>query len=278
MTRALVTDWKCIATSGKTADGRTLDAQDLRDMATCYNPNHYTAVIWYEHIRYLGNFGTVAALKCRDLGDGRVGLFAQLKPNDRLLQLNKEAQKLFTSIEIRPNFADSGKPYLAGLAITDQPASLGTDALHFSRRAGEGNHFGAPEPLGDLSTSDLDDTRVTAFFSRLFSQLHRKDAPESLHDETPSMEPKSVEAFTAAVEKLGNAAESLEKSAATFAAQPDKAAPTEPSTALQSEEYKSLKSTLDELTETFNKALNQGRGQDVPPTTGAVDDPQEEVY
>ena len=51
MPRSLVSDWKRVATSGKTADGRTIDPQDLRDIAATYNPDTYTAVIWFEHIR-----------------------------------------------------------------------------------------------------------------------------------------------------------------------------------------------------------------------------------
>ena len=104
MPRTLVSDWKRVATSGKTADGRTIDPQDLRDMASTYDPATYTAVIWFEHIRYMGNFGSVVEVKTENVDGGKVALFAKLAPNDRLLQLNKEAQKLFTSIEIQPEF------------------------------------------------------------------------------------------------------------------------------------------------------------------------------
>ena len=109
MPRTLVSDWKRVATSGKTADGRTINPQDLRDMANAYDPAVYTAVIWFEHIRYMGNFGSVAEVKAEDIDGGKVALFAKLAPNDRLLQLNKEAQKLFTSIEIQPEFARAAR-------------------------------------------------------------------------------------------------------------------------------------------------------------------------
>lgn len=292
MPRSLVTDWKRVATSGKTADGRTIEAQDLRDMAEAYDPALYTATIWYEHIRYVGSFGTVTELKAEDLEDGKVALFAKLQPNDRLLALNKEAQKLFTSIEIQPEFADTGKAYLAGLAVTDEPASLGTEPLHFSRRAEKGNYFANLEPLGELiAAPDTDEAAALSFFTRLFNALGKggPESPATPKDESTPMDPKTVQAFAAAVDKLGTVATSLETSAATFAAkptEPEKPAVTEPeagkdgdkATGITAEQFNSLKTSLDDLTEKFNTALNQGKGKDVPNTTGAADDETQKVY
>lgn len=292
MPRTLVSDWKRVATSGKTADGRDIDPQDLRDIADAYDPATYAAVIWFEHIRYMGNFGSVTEVKAEDLDDGKVRLFAKLAPNNRLLELNKEAQKLFTSIEIQPQFSDTGKPYLVGLAVTDSPASLGTEPLHFSKRAGDGNHFGSLEPLGDLAPADVGDESALSFFARLFNQMGLKEPPAPLKNETPPMDPKTAEAFTAAVDKLCTVATSLKKSATTFAAQkpdapsiPEKTEPAPvnepnpaPAAGITAEQFNTLKGSLDQLTKSFNTALNQGKGQDVPKTTGAVDDSQEEVY
>jgi hypothetical protein len=292
MPRTLVTDWKRVATSGKTKDGRTIDAQDLRDMAESYDPEFYTAVIWFEHIRYMGNFGTVAEVKAEDVASGKVTLFAKLKPNDKLLQLNKEAQKLFGSIEIEPDFAGTGKAYLGGLAVTDEPASIGTEALHFSHRAKHGNHFGSLEPLDDLIPTEAPDESARSFFTRLFNALV-PTAPADLplpEPETTSMDPKTAAAFTAAVEKLGTLATSLEASATTFAAQKppvktetekpaasEKPTKTESVPAISAEQFNELKGSLDKLTENFNTAVNQGKGKTVPPVTGAGD-AEEEVY
>lgn len=292
MPRTLVSDWKRVATSGKTIDGRTIEVQELRDMADTYDPATYTATIWYEHIRYMGSLGTVAALKAEDVEDGKVALFAQLKPNDRLLQLNKEAQKLFTSVEIQPNFADSGKAYLGGLAVTDEPASLGTQELHFSRRATAGNHFANLEPLGELITVDSDEAAAVSLLARLFSALGKgpTESPATPKDESTPMDPKTVEAFTAAVDKLGTVASSLEKSAAHFAAQPAApavaAAPAaepakgegEQTATVNAEQFAKLQEGLEGLTKMFNTALNQGQGKEVPVTTGAVDADKEVVY
>lgn len=291
MPRSLVTEWKRVATSGKTADGRTIDAQDLRDMAAAYDPAFYTATIWYEHIRYFGSLGTVAELKAEDVDGGKVALFAKLKPNEYLLRLNKEGQKLFTSIEIQPEFSDTGKAYLRGLAVTDEPASVGTEALHFSRRAEKGAFFANLEPLGDLTPADddADEAALFSLFKRLFSS--KDSAPESPatpKDENPSMDQKTVEAFSAAVDKLGTVANSLEKSAATFAAQvTDKPEATQPEAGkgegekpagVTAEQFNELKGQLDTFMQTFNTALNQGKGKTVPATTGAADDEAEKVY
>ena len=37
-------------------------------------------------------------------------------------------------MELTDDFAGTGKAYLMGLAVTDEPASLGTSQLHFSRK------------------------------------------------------------------------------------------------------------------------------------------------
>jgi hypothetical protein len=66
----------------------------------------------------------------------RRALFAEIKALPSLVSLTGAGQKLFTSIEINPNFAGTGKAYLAGIAVTDNPASLGTEMLAFC--AGQG--------------------------------------------------------------------------------------------------------------------------------------------
>lgn len=297
MSQPLTTGWIQVATSGATIDGRTIDAQDLRDMAETYSTATYTAVIRFEHIRYFGNFGTVEALKAEDLDNGKVGLFAQLRPNARLLELNKEGQALFTSVEITPDYDGSGKAYMNALAVTDEPASLGTERLHFSRRkSNPDNFFAAPVRLPDLDESLAEDDAESAgraFFASLGRLLPGfNKSPATPKDESTPMDPKTVEAFTAAVDKLGTVASSLEKSATTFAAQP--AAPATPAAAapaaepakgegeqapaVSAEQFAKLQEGLEGLTKMFNTALNQGQGKDVPATTGAVDADKEVVY
>ncbi len=145
MPRSLVSYWKRVAVSGPTADNREITRQELVECAETYNLATYTGVIWNEHDREKETLGTVYSIRLveddPELGPGQVALEAQLKPNDDLLYLNDRGKKLFTSVEITPNFANSGRFYLTGIAVTDSPASLGTQELYFSKRGRKGNRY-----------------------------------------------------------------------------------------------------------------------------------------
>jgi len=65
----------------------------------------------------------------------------------RNLEIFIQSKKLFTSREINPKFADTGKAYLLGLAATDDPASLGTEMLTFSASAALPHPKGRQEQL-----------------------------------------------------------------------------------------------------------------------------------
>ncbi len=120
----------------------TIQRNWISEMAESYDPkNTYGARINLDHIKFslympeLANsqcFGDVLAVKTEEREDGKLQLLAQLQPTDALIALNKEGQKVYTSVEIDTNFADTGKAYLVGLAVTDNPASLGTEMLSFS--------------------------------------------------------------------------------------------------------------------------------------------------
>lgn len=159
MPRSLVSSWKRVATSGPTADGREITPQELRDCAETYKPSKYTAVIWVEHQRCNGAHGTVFAARLIDddpaFGKGQVALEVQMKPNARLLQLNSDGEKLFSSVEITPNFANSGRAYMTGLAVTDEPASLGTQELYFSKRTHKTSYRTASMPIRSTIRSKL---------------------------------------------------------------------------------------------------------------------------
>lgn len=129
---AFKTGWVRIATSGKTVDGRVIAPNHLTEMAEQYDPEEYEAAIWYEHKDYYGNFGRVLDLDARPDNKGRVQLYAVLEPSSNLIYVNRSGQKLHSSIEYLPDFANTGKAYLVGLAVTDRPASIGTSRLQFS--------------------------------------------------------------------------------------------------------------------------------------------------
>lgn len=133
-----------VAVEGATTDGRVIERQQIAEIAETYNPEVYGARIWIEHIRSslpdspFRAYGDVLAVKAEEVdiaGKKKLALFAQVEPTDDLVEIvNSRKQKVFTSIEIAPEFADSGKAYLFGLAVTDSPASLGTSMLAFSAK------------------------------------------------------------------------------------------------------------------------------------------------
>ena len=134
-----------VAVEGATVDGRVIERAWLEEMAASYDPATYTARINCEHIagyspdKPFNAYGSVLSLKTELVeltinGEKKqlLGLYAEVEANDQLVAINKAGQKLFTSCEIHPNFAGEGKAYLVGLAVTDMPASLGTEPLKFA--------------------------------------------------------------------------------------------------------------------------------------------------
>lgn len=156
-----------IAVEGATAtDGRVISAEMIDQSATAYNAVTFTARINCEHIRGFSPeapfnaYGSVLALKAEDFEitiDGKKqtkrALYAQLDANEQLVKTVKADQKIFTSCEFTADFAKTGKFGLVGLAVTDNPASLGTEALSFSglkpmwdgRKTDPANFFSAAE-------------------------------------------------------------------------------------------------------------------------------------
>lgn len=207
MPRSLVSFWKRVATSGPTADGRVITPQELRDIAETYSLGTYTAVIWSEHERWPGSYGTVFAVRLVEddasLTPGQVALEAQLKPNDKLLWLNDQGEKLFTSIEVTPDFANTGKAYLTGLAVTDSPASLGTQELYFSRKTGKPVHYGAGVPLGSLKEEEPTGEigKLFSMFASLFKRFGIDDQADTTttttSEETTPMDETTATALKA---------------------------------------------------------------------------------
>ena len=129
--------WFRVAVAGDTTDGREIQSESIIQMAQTYNLNTYGARINLEHIKgvspdgIFGAYGDVIALKTEKVtinGEQKDALFAQIQPNENLIALNQKS-KIYTSIEVDENFAKTGQAYLVGLAVTDSPASLGTEML-----------------------------------------------------------------------------------------------------------------------------------------------------
>lgn len=204
------TDWLCIATSGQAVDGRTIEAQWLIDAAETYTPKTYTAMIWPHHPQngigereFTCNLGTVDALKVETEGDV-TKLYAQLIPNQFLIDANRMQQKLFTSAEFIPDFGGSGRDYLFGLAVTDIPASLGTERLKFILAGEEKDgERGSLETfsLGNLQAGKPE--KKDSFWSKLFST--RKDftpTPEPNTDKPNEGEEQKMEELKALIQQL----------------------------------------------------------------------------
>ncbi|HBU7635857.1 TPA: GPO family capsid scaffolding protein [Klebsiella pneumoniae] len=131
-----------VAVSGNTVDGREIQPQHLRDAAANYNLEVYAARVNIEHILSpypgsdFGAMGDVVALSAEDITEGplagRTGLYAEIEPSERMKQMTDKGQKVYSSIELHPQFALNGKAYMMGLAMTDNPASLGTERLKFA--------------------------------------------------------------------------------------------------------------------------------------------------
>lgn len=238
-----------IGVEGATTDGREITREWLVQMAAAYNPELYTATINLEHIKSyspdstFNRYGKVTALAAEEIKDGplagKMALYADIEPTDGLVALVKLGQKLFTSMEISPKFADTGKAYLIGLAATDDPASLGTEILSFSatatrnplanRKQSPENLFTAAEETVIELTEAQDDklslfTRVTALFSKKeqsddarFSDVHK--AVELVATEQQSLSSRTDEALSGQAERLSQMETELQTQQTAFSEQ-----------------------------------------------------------
>ena len=293
MPRSLVSFWKRVATSGTTADGREILPQELRDIAETYKPSKYTAVIWCDHERWSGSHGTVFAVRLveegEDLEPGQIALDAQLKPNDRLLQLNDQGQKLFSSIEITPNFAGSGKAYLTGLGVTDEPASLGTQELYFSKQTHKDSFYAASVELGSFEAEPQSEVgKLIGLLTGLFKRFATDAEPTTPTESKPPMDEATATALQALLEQLLVVAAGIQaviEPAAADAPEPDQAPIDDVSaavdeivtTAEQEREFRRSGSSnkavlvqLEKLQKQFSALQDTSTGRQLPRNAGPV--------
>ncbi|KAA0983750.1 GPO family capsid scaffolding protein [Pseudomonas sp. ANT_J28] len=301
MPRSLVSYWKRVATSGPTVDGREILPQELRDIAETYNPTLYTAVIWCEHDRWFGSHGTVFAVRLveegEDLEPGQVALEAQLKPNDKLLRLNDAGEKVFTSIEIRPNFRGRGKAYMTGIAVTDEPASTGTQELYFSSRTSREAYFASSVELGTFCENEPKGElgKLTALLTGFFKRFSAEDSPTDTTPQTPTeskppMDEATATALKALLAQLLVVAAGIQaviEPAAAEAPEPEQAPIDDVSAAVDeivttAEEEREFRrqggasnnavlAALSNLSKQFSTLQNTTTGRQLPRTTGAAD-------
>ncbi|MCE9945351.1 GPO family capsid scaffolding protein [Aeromonas rivipollensis] len=256
----LRTGWVCIATEGKAVDGRDITRDWLTDMAETYDPTYYTAVIWPDHDRW-SSYGTVQALKTEEV-DGKLKLFAILCPNRDLIYYNQSGQYQFCSIEPFENFADLGRTYLLGLGVTDEPASIGTTHLKFSK-SNKGQAVGTSEPL-DLSTFKLPkhekaDGLIAKLFSFLASHGEQAPQPTSSQPEDEDMTKEQFDQMLGALNGLGTKIDGFSAKLDTKPT-PEQPAPTttepdkvEEKPGITTEQFNKLEQTLASLTDKFGE-------------------------
>jgi hypothetical protein len=237
-----------VAVEGATTDGRTIERRWLEQAAKNYDPATYSARVNMEHIRgYTGDapfntLGDVVAVKAEEIDfslagktEKRLALFAQIEALDSLVELNSRKQKLFSSIEISPEFADSGEAYLVGLAVTDSPASLGTEMLAFAAGQGDqsplahrkqhpANLFTAaeeialeiePEIEASAETTPADPTGVFASLRAMIDRF-TPAAPAPAIEPAPAADP--APAFAEALSQIASV---IEASSAALSARMD---------------------------------------------------------
>ena len=192
--------WFRIAVEGATTDGRKILREWISQMAQNYNRDVYGARVNLEHIKGYSpdspfkRYGDVLGLKAEEIKTGplagRLALLAQIEPTDELIQLNKTRQKVYSSIEVNPEFADTGEAYLVGLAVTDDPASLGTEFLEFSataninplssRKLSPNNLFtAAEETLIEFEDDIVADKSFSSILERITNLFKNKSAVDS---------------------------------------------------------------------------------------------------
>ncbi|MCI4411982.1 MAG: GPO family capsid scaffolding protein [Thiotrichales bacterium] len=156
------TDWVCVLSAGATIDGRNVSEQTIDEMVETYNKDTYSARINIDHNAYGWKLGSVESIKSEVI-DGKKKMFAILEPNDYFISLLQSGQKLHTSVEFMTNFAGTGKAYLTGLALTDNPASLGTTELKLSASAPSAEVISSAEVL---SISLKPENSILSFFKK----------------------------------------------------------------------------------------------------------------
>lgn len=186
-----ISKWFRIGVEGDTCDGRDISAQDIQEMADGFDPRVYGCRINLEHIRSVVpdtpfcRYGDVIELKAEVIDDdsvlnGKLALYGKIAPLDNLLAMLAKGQKVYTSMEIRPNFANTGKCHLIGLAVTDDPASLGTEYLQFcaAGKKEQPNDLFSVATLAELEFEDQPETLLTKVTDTVKSIFSRKQSSD----------------------------------------------------------------------------------------------------
>ncbi len=203
----LTTDFIKIAQVGPSIDGRFIREDWIRDMAATYDPKTYTAMVWPDHMRWGANYGEVLELTAGHDEKDALCLYARLRPNSYFLWDNAMGQKLFYSIEVKEDFAGTGKAYLEGLGVTDSPASLGMESTRFTARQKTPDTIFisnvALEPLSRPEKPDLEQQageEAPGWFRRLFPSLFTSDSGADTPEQKDNVMDEALETRLEALE------------------------------------------------------------------------------
>lgn len=200
------------------SDGRKIDADWIDQIVETFNTETYPPRINVEHLSGyspeppFNGYGDVVAVRAQtdDFSiagktEKRKALYCQVDGNEQLIALVAKNQKPYPSVELTDSYAGSGKVGLLGLAFTDKPASIGTQALQFARTA-PGSLFsrGADAVTLEFETSPADPAKVegavAGFFSALAATLRGGKAelaePTTALTPTPANDNFDAAAFT----------------------------------------------------------------------------------
>lgn len=203
------------------SDGRKITPEMIDQIVETFHVDTYTPRINIEHIAGyspeppFNGYGSVVAVKADDVDitiDGKVekrrALYCQVDANDQLVKLAKAEQKPFPSVELTDSYAGCGKVGLVGLAFTDTPASVGTQALKFSRHA-PGTVFAAADEAAVIefeaapASVTLADS-IVAMFSAAAARITGGKADDKPPvEETPAPKQPANDNFSAAISALG---------------------------------------------------------------------------
>ncbi|GGM30399.1 phage capsid scaffolding protein [Pseudomonas asuensis] len=260
-----------VAVEGATTDGRTIERSWIEQMAANYDPKVYGARIWMEHFRStladspFRAYGDVLALSTGEVeinGEKKLALFAQIEPTDDLVNIvNNLKQKVYTSIEVNEKFGSSGQAYLVGLAVTDSPASIGTEMLSFAAQNPEASPLKARKQSPDNLFTACEETCIeleevqekASIGSALFTRIQDMFKSKQVQDNQ-----EFTQFGEAVVELAGHVRDQGEDLAKVQSQQGE-----------FSQGLEALEARLTELTDTLGKTADHSQ-QQRPPATGST--------
>lgn len=215
-----------VATAGPTIDGRNISPEWIKQMAASYDPKVYTAVVNLEHFlssvpeSTFSAYGKVVALGTQEaeiMGEKKLQLTAVVDASQEAIDMQAKGKKGFPSIEVDTNFIGKGGAYLTGLALTDTPASVGTESMKFSAFTSgkKDNVFAFASELEidfEQGTTTAEPGLGAKLLAAVKEKLSRKDAKDQ----------QEFAAFSQAVEAVAGAQAELMDKVAGIAASLEK--------------------------------------------------------